>query len=73
MTDWPPTRAEDERILSAFRPRMGRRYSNGRNTEPGPGAQKALSPCGRRRLVLESGGAEDMLRLPTRGTHDPAM
>jgi hypothetical protein len=73
MTDWTPSRAEGEKRLAAFTPRMGRRYANGRNTEPGPGAQKALSPCGRRRLVPESEVAEDMLRLLPRGTHDPAM
>ena len=57
MTDWTPTRAEGERILAAFIPRMGRRYANGRNTDHGPGAHKAvsvLSPYIRRRLVLES-------------------
>ncbi len=57
MTDWIPTRAEGERILSAFTPRMGRRYANGRNTDHGSGAHKAvsvLSPYIRRRLVLES-------------------
>jgi deoxyribodipyrimidine photo-lyase len=57
MTDWPPTRAEGDRILAAFTPRMGQRYANGRNTDDGPGAHKAvsaLSPYIRRRLVLES-------------------
>ncbi len=62
MTDWTPTRAEGDRILSAFTPRMGRRYANGRNTDHGPGAHKpgangavsVLSPYIRRRLVLES-------------------
>lgn len=57
MTDWPPTRAEGDRILVAFTPRMGRSYANGRNTDHGPGAHKAvsvLSPYIRRRLVLES-------------------
>ena len=57
MTDWIPTRAEGEKIMAAFTPRMGRRYANGRNTDHGPGAHKAvsiLSPYIRRRLVLES-------------------
>ncbi len=57
MTNWTPTRAEGEKILAAFTPRMGRRYANGRNTDHGPGAHKAvsvLSPYIRRRLVLES-------------------
>jgi deoxyribodipyrimidine photo-lyase len=51
------TRAEGERILTAFAPRMGRRYANGRNTDHGAGAHHAvsmLSPYIRRRLVLES-------------------
>jgi len=57
MTDWTPTRAEGKARLAAFIPRMGRRYANGRNTDRGPGAHKAvsaLSPYIRRRLVLES-------------------
>ena len=62
MTDWIPTRAEGEKIMAAFTPRMGRRYANGRNTDHGPGAHKpgangavsVLSPYVRRRLVLES-------------------
>ena len=57
MTDWTPTRAEGNKVLAAFTPRMGRRYANGRNTDHGPGAHKAvsvLSPYVRRRLVLES-------------------
>jgi deoxyribodipyrimidine photo-lyase len=57
MTPWTPTRAEGEKILTAFIPRMGRRYANGRNTDHGPGAHKAvsvLSPYIRRRLVLEA-------------------
>ncbi len=56
MTDWIPTRAEGETIIAAFSARMGRRYANGRNTDHGPGAHKAvsvLSPYVRRRLVLE--------------------
>ena len=56
MTDWTATRAEGDKILASFIPRMGRRYANGRNTDHGPGAHKAvsvLSPYIRRRLVLE--------------------
>ena len=56
MTDWIPTRAEGEKIMAAFTPRMGRRYANGRNTDHGPAAHKAvsvLSPYVRRRLVTE--------------------
>lgn len=37
MKEWSPTLAEGESILSAFTPRMGRRYANGRNTDQGPG------------------------------------
>jgi deoxyribodipyrimidine photo-lyase len=57
MTDWTATRAEGENRLAAFVPRMGRRYANGRNTDHGPKAHKAvsvLSPYIRRRLVLEA-------------------
>ena len=57
MTDLAPTRTAGEEILAAFVPKMGRRYANGRNTDHGPGAHKAvsmLSPYIRRRLVLES-------------------
>ena len=61
MTDWTATRAEGEKIMTAFTPRMGRRYANGRNTDNGPGAHKpgahgavsVLSPYVRRRLVTE--------------------
>jgi deoxyribodipyrimidine photo-lyase len=57
MTQMIASRAEGEKIMAAFVPRMGRRYENGRNTDHGPGAHKAvsmLSPYIRRRLVLES-------------------
>ncbi|MEZ0468663.1 FAD-binding domain-containing protein [Phaeobacter sp. SYSU ZJ3003] len=57
MTDLTPTRAAGEELLTVFEARMGRRYANGRNTDHGPGAHKAvsmLSPYIRRRLVLES-------------------
>ena len=50
------TRDKGEAILRDFAPRMGRRYANGRNTDHGAGAHKAvscLSPYIRRRLVLE--------------------
>jgi len=53
---WTPTRAAGDAIMAGFIPRMGRRYANGRNTDHGPGAHKAvsvLSPYIRRRLVLE--------------------
>jgi hypothetical protein len=56
MTDLTATRAEGERLLTAFAPGMGRRYANGRNTDHGPGrhvAVSVLSPYIRRRLVLE--------------------
>ena len=57
MSDWIATRAEGEKIMAAFTPRMGRRYANGRNTDHGPGRHAAvsvLSPYIRRRLVMES-------------------
>ena len=57
MTDWIATRAEGEKQLAAFAPRMGRRYVNGRNTDHGAGRHTAvsvLSPYIRRRLVLEA-------------------
>lgn len=56
MTSLIATRAKGEATLQAFAPRMGRSYANGRNTDHGPGAHKAvslLSPYIRRRLVLE--------------------
>ena len=56
MTPFTATRATGEALLQAFIPRMGRRYANGRNTDHGRGAHKAvsvLSPYVRRRLVLE--------------------
>ncbi len=56
MTTLIATRAAGETLLKSFAPRMGRRYANGRNTDHGPGAHKAvsgLSPYIRRRLVLE--------------------
>ena len=69
MTNWIATRAEGDRIFAAFIPRMGRRYANGRNTDQGPGAHKAvsvLSPYIRRRLVLESDAVAAAL-----ATHGP--
>lgn len=57
MTALTPTRIAGEELLAAFAPRMGRRYANGRNTDHGRGAHKAvsvLSPYIRRRLVLEA-------------------
>ena len=67
MTDWPPTRAHGDAILAGFIPRMGRRYANGRNTDHGPGAHKAvsvLSPYIRRRLVLEQDAVAAALAAP---------
>ncbi|MBI1172352.1 deoxyribodipyrimidine photolyase [bacterium] len=69
MTTFRATRADGEAILQAFAPRMGRRYANGRNTDRGPGAHKAvsvLSPYIRRRLVLE----QDTVALAL-ATHGP--
>jgi deoxyribodipyrimidine photo-lyase len=57
MTDWNATRAEGDKRLTAFTPRMGLCYANGRNSDHGPGRHTAvsvLSPYIRRRLVLES-------------------
>ena len=57
MKDWTATRAEGDIRLTAFIPRMGRRYANGRNSDHGPGQHTAvsvLSPYVRRRLVLEA-------------------
>ena len=51
-----PTRACGEEILRAFAPRMGKRYTNGRNYDRGAGLHRdvsMLSPYLRRRLVLE--------------------
>ena len=56
MPPFTATRAEGEARLHSFTARMGRRYANGRNTDHGPGAHRAvsvLSPYVRRRLVLE--------------------
>ena len=56
MTNLIPTREAGEKLLTAFAPRMGRQYANGRNMDHGPGAHRAvsvLSPYIRRRLVLE--------------------
>ena len=56
MINWIATRAEGEKIMAAFTAHMGYRYANGRNTDSGPGAHKAvsvLSPYVRRRLVTE--------------------
>ena len=76
MTDWTATRAEGEKIMAAFAPRMGRRYANGRNTDHGPDTYKpdahkavsGLSPYVRRRLVTE----QDLVAtaLATHGPED---
>lgn len=50
------TRAQGLAAMQAFVPAMGRRYTNGRNHDNGPGRHKAvsqLSPYVRRRLVTE--------------------
>jgi SAM-dependent methyltransferase len=67
MTDLIATRAEGERLLAAFAPRMGRRHANGRNTDHGPSAHKAvsqLSPYIRRRLVLEADAVATAVAMP---------
>ncbi len=49
-------RAHGEALMQAFVPRMGQRYTNGRNYDRGPGAHRdvsCLSPYIRRRLLLE--------------------
>ena len=51
-----PTRASGETALRAFGPRMGKRYTNGRNHDRGASQHRdvsMLSPYLRRRLVLE--------------------
>ena len=51
-----PTRSCGEEILRAFAPRMGKRYTKGRNYDRGAGQHRdvsMLSPYLRRRLVLE--------------------
>ena len=37
MTDWTAIRAEGEKILAAFTPRMRRRYTIGRSSDLRPG------------------------------------
>ena len=51
-----PTRAAAEAAMQSFAPRMGKRYTNGRNYARGTGQHRdvsMLSPYLRRRLVLE--------------------
>ncbi len=51
-----PTRIAGEAALEVFAPKMGKRYSNGRNFDRGMGQHRdvsMLSPYLRRRLVLE--------------------
>jgi deoxyribodipyrimidine photo-lyase len=70
MTGWVPTREAGLARMAAFRPRMGRAYATGRNTDPGPGrvqAVSALSPWLRHRLVLE-----DELVAAALADHGPA-
>lgn len=54
---FPASRAEALSRLAAFAPRMGAAYAAGRNSDPGPGARRAvslLSPAVRHRLVTEA-------------------
>ncbi|MEM9971494.1 MAG: FAD-binding domain-containing protein [Pseudomonadota bacterium] len=56
MTPEQATRDYGLRIVDAFKPRMGRRYANGRNYDRGAGRHRdvsVLSPYVRRRLVTE--------------------
>ncbi len=56
MREFTPTRAAGLARLADFTPRMGRRYTSGRNYDYGPDGHKdvsGLSPYIRRRLVLE--------------------
>jgi len=69
LVDWVPTRAAGLERLSAFTPRMGRRYANGRNYDRGAGNHSSvsgLSPWLRRRLVTE----EEVLRAAV-AAHGP--
>ena len=53
---FPPTRSAGLRRLTAFTPRMGRAYADGRNTDRGPegdNATSGLSPWLRRRQITE--------------------
>ncbi len=55
-TSFIATRAAGLAAMQAFVPAMGRRYTNGRNYDHGPGQHKAvsvLSPYVRRRLITE--------------------
>lgn len=57
MLDRTATRAHGLSRLQAFSPAMGRRYTNGRNYDHGPGQHTAvstLSPWIRRRLVTDA-------------------
>ena len=60
-----PTREAAEAALRAFAPRMGKRYTNGRNYDRGPGQHRdvsMLSPYLRRRLALEQDAVEIAVR-----------
>ncbi|MEL6104357.1 MAG: FAD-binding domain-containing protein, partial [Pseudomonadota bacterium] len=60
-----PTREAAEAALRAFAPRMGKRYTNGRNYDRGPGLHgdvSMLSPYLRRRLLLEQDAIEIAVR-----------
>ena len=66
MRDFTPTRAAGLARLAAFAPRAGPAYEAGRNADPGPdgeGAVSALSPWIRYRLVLEEETARAALAL----------
>jgi deoxyribodipyrimidine photo-lyase len=55
-SDQLANRAHGEALMRTFVPRMGARYTNGRNYDWGPGAHRdvsCLSPYIRRRLLLE--------------------
>lgn len=56
-TFFPPSRADALERLERFVPRAGRRYTAGRNADPGPGRETAvsrLSPYLRHRIVTEA-------------------
>jgi len=64
MKTFPPSRKEGLRRLNAFTTKAGRAYAAGRNTDPGPDADQAvskLSPYIRHRLILEQEVIETVL------------
>ena len=67
-----PTRMTGEAALEVFAPKMGKRYTNGRNFDRGMGKHRdvsMLSPYLRRRLVLE----QDVVAtaVQTHGAEEP--